>query len=134
MKKLICALALGLTSVAALAQASAPQGYAPLDVAVTDSATEEVHEFEIKQGASLKDTLNAWAQTAGWKPVIWDMPAKTDFISGKSLRMQGTFTKVTTAVVVALRSQAELKVEFDKPNKRVTVRQVIPSAAKPASS
>lgn len=119
LKKTLFALliASGLSSVA-YAQPSAVEGYQPIEL----EAGPEILTFEIAQGDSLHTTLNRWAKQAGWSEVQWELPPETDFLSGKTVKLQGEFMKVVTAVVTALRAEAELQVEFDPTSKRFVLK------------
>lgn len=103
-----------LLASAAHAQQEPKPGYQVVDSEIEAA----VQTFEIKQGDSLHLTLNKWAKQAGWSEVQWNLPLETDFISGKTVKLQGDFMKVVTAIVTALRSEADLQVEFDPASKR----------------
>lgn len=77
--------------------------------------------FEAVRGASLRATLDRWAQVSGWQPVVWKLPEDTDFTLGASGRFQGDFLSSTKALINALGPEANLRVKFHHANRVLVV-------------
>ncbi|MDO8416468.1 MAG: TcpQ domain-containing protein [Agitococcus sp.] len=73
------------------------------------------------KGASLRATLENWAQISGWQEVIWKLPPDTDFTLGATGRYEGDFVSVTKALVASFGEEAKLRVHFHGANKVVSV-------------
>jgi hypothetical protein len=115
---LVLALSLGCASLSH-AQAT-PSGYTSLEgysenVGSADGSP-AIPEFKAERGASLRTTLELWAEQAGWQPLSWKLPEETDFTLGASHTFKGDFVSVTRAFVAALGPEAELRVAFNQGN------------------
>lgn len=120
MKKLLATGLLGVLLQASALAASPPSGYVSLDdYAASPSGASAV--FETYRGASLRETLQRWAQAAGWQEVVWKLPADTDFTLGAAARFQGDFLSATRSLVNALGAEANLRVRFHHANRVVVV-------------
>lgn len=107
------------------ASAAPPSGYVLLDDHTAPAAASSASvTFETVRGASLRETLQHWAQTAGWQEVVWRLPPDADFTLGASARFQGDFLNATRALVNALGAEANLRVRFHHANRVVVVERM----------
>ena len=114
-------LALAL-SAPCFAQSVPPSGYVSLDEYNASRTETKVNTpvggvFEAIRGASLRATLQRWAQASGWQDVVWKLPGDTDFTLGATARFQGDFLSATRSLVNALGSEANLKVRIHHANR-----------------
>lgn len=126
-KHALAALVAVLLSGAAYASEPVPAGYLPLDdynAQLEAAAPQKVpgnRIFEATRGASLRTTLDTWAQSAAWQPVVWQLPAETDFTLGAEARFDGDFLSATKALINALGAEANLRVRFHHANRVLVV-------------
>jgi hypothetical protein len=117
---LCVALAMG-AALPAAAQ-TPPAGYVTLDQLPTAESQPVANGmYEAVTGASLRATLERWAKTSGWQPVVWKLPEDTDFTLGGSGRFEGDFITATRAFVDSLGPEADLRVRFNQGNRLVVV-------------
>lgn len=100
-----------------------PEGYLALDKfgETTSPAEATALVFTAERGASLRATLEQWAQKAGWQPISWKLPEDTDFTLGAAGTFNGDFVTATRAFVNALGSEADLRVHFNQGNRLMVV-------------
>lgn len=126
-KYALAALAAVLFAGGAHAAEPAPAGYLSLDdytvqvAAASPQKTEDAQVFEAIRGASLRATLDAWAQAAAWQPIVWQLPADSDFTLGAGGRFDGDFLLATKSLVNALGPEANLRVRFHHANRVLVV-------------
>jgi hypothetical protein len=113
-------VAIGALLCAQALAASTPEGYALLEDH-PPSRTASAAVFETQRGASLRETLQRWAQQAGWQEVVWRLPASADFTLGANARFEGGFVGATRSLVDALGREADLRVRFHHANRVVVV-------------
>lgn len=80
--------------------------------------------YEAVRGASLRQTLQRWAQVSGWQDIVWKLPNEADYTLGASARFKGDFLSATRALIDALGPEANLRVSIHHPNRVVVVEQM----------
>lgn len=117
-----------IVGAAHAAESAAPEGYIPLEqygpADATTAAKLGVALYEAPRGASLRATLDKWASSAGWQPVVWKLPEETDFTLGASGRFEGDFVTASKALVNALGPEANLRVRFHHANRVLVVESM----------
>jgi hypothetical protein len=108
---------------------AAPPGYLLLEqydanrLTTTTAAVPPTLVYAALKGASLRATLEHWAQISGWQEVDWRLPPETDFTLGANGRYEGDFISVTKALVSSFGDEAKLRIHFHSGNKVVSVEE-----------
>lgn len=124
----LAALSLSL-SLSAMAHAAPPgdpatAGYAALDRYVAPApTTAAAKRFSAPSGASFHETVDRWAAQAGWKPVVWQLPAETDFTLGKPSQFEGDLFEAIGQLAITLGSEATLLVSMSASHKIITITE-----------
>lgn len=103
------------------ASALPPPGYAALDSVETAVLGATVYRYAVKPGSSFRTTLETWSKKAGWKPVVWQIPAKTDFTLGAGGGFDGNIVEASRSLVRAMGPQAALRIEFNPAQRELIV-------------
>lgn len=73
------------------------------------------------KGDSLRETLDNWTKSAGWQPLIWNLPENVDYTLGASASFNGDFPSIISEFVDALGADAKFKVLINSSNNVISI-------------